>query len=215
MRGLQRVKPGRLDRAILGGRPQQRRGVSERTVTTMLVQLSAALDDAVEQGLLTRNVARLVERHKITAAEMQTWTREQVAAFRAQVRGHGLHACLFLTLCVLRRSEVLGLSWSSVDLDAGTVAVVAGRVALGSSTESATRSLRGLVGCCPECHAGVRTSGDRTPRCRSRRGARGRFGAPARVVERRVRAQRHDCGRTGDPTARRAAHRGEHHARRR
>lgn len=115
-------------------RPQQRRGVSERTVTTMLVQLSAALDDAVEQGLLTRNVARLVERPKVTTPEMQTWTREQAAAFRTHVRGHRLHACWLLTLCGLRRSEVLGLSWSSVDLDAGTVAVAvaAGRVAVGS-----------------------------------------------------------------------------------
>lgn len=113
-------------------RPQQRRGVSERTVTSMLVQLSAALDDAVQQGLLTRNVARLVERPKVAAPEMRTWTREQVAAFRAHVRGHRLYACWLLTLCGLRRSEVLGLSWSAVDVDAGTVSVVAGRVSVGS-----------------------------------------------------------------------------------
>ncbi|MFD4183562.1 tyrosine-type recombinase/integrase [Rhodococcus sp. NPDC058514] len=99
----------------------------------MLVQHSAALEDAVEQGLLTRNVARLVERPKVTAAEMQTWTREQVAAFRRHVRGDRLYACWLLSLCGLRRSEVLGMAWESIDLDAGTVAVVQGRVAVNSS----------------------------------------------------------------------------------
>ena len=39
-----------------------------------------------------------------------------------------LYACWLLTLAGWRRSEVLGLAWSAVDFDAGTVSVAQGRV---------------------------------------------------------------------------------------
>lgn len=81
---------------------------------------------------MTRNVARLVERPKVTAAEMHMWTPEQADAFRQHVRGQRLYACWLLTVCGLRRSEVLGLTRDAVDYDAGTVAIVQGRVAVDS-----------------------------------------------------------------------------------
>ncbi|MGW5438597.1 tyrosine-type recombinase/integrase [Nocardia asteroides] len=109
------------------------RGVSERTVTTMLIQLSAALDDAVAQGLVTRNVARLVKRPDVNDTEMNVWTRDQAAAFRAHVREHRLYALFLLSLCGMRRSEIMGLRWSRI---VGTTLTVArGRVAIGKDTE--------------------------------------------------------------------------------
>ncbi|MFD6677649.1 tyrosine-type recombinase/integrase [Rhodococcus zopfii] len=115
--------------------PQRRRGVSARTVTTMLVQLSAALDDAVEQGLLTRNVARLVDRPQVDPVEMKVWTVDQAETFRRHVRDHRLYACWLLTVQGLRRSEVMGLTWSAIDFEAGTVSIDQGRVAIGSRSE--------------------------------------------------------------------------------
>jgi integrase len=123
-------------------------GVSARTVVTMLVVLSSALDDAVAQGLVARNVARMVKRPKVTAAEMSTLTPQQAAQFRAHVRGDRLVACWLLTLAGLRRSEVLGLRWSDVDLDAATVSVAQGRVVVAGGTVTgdpkSTRSARTL-----------------------------------------------------------------------
>jgi integrase len=84
----------------------------------MLV-LSSALDDAMAQSLVARNVARLVKRPRVTAAEMSTWTPDQPATSRAHVADHRLGACWLLTLAGLRRSEVLGLRWADVDHDAG------------------------------------------------------------------------------------------------
>lgn len=63
--------------------PKMAGGVSARTIVTMLVVLSAALDDAMAQGLVARNVARLVKRPKIAAAEMATWMPDEAARFRA------------------------------------------------------------------------------------------------------------------------------------
>ena len=114
----------------------------------MLVVLSSALDDAMAQGLVARNVARLVKRPKVTAAEMSTWTPDQAATFRAHVADDRLAACWLLTLAGLRRSEVLGLLWADVDHDAGTITVAQGRVVVGGGTVTgapkSTRSARTL-----------------------------------------------------------------------
>lgn len=115
-------------------RPKVAGGTSARTVVTMLVVLSSALDDAMAQGLVARNVARLVKRPKVTAAEMATWSPEQAATFRAHVADDRLAGCWLLTLAGLRRSEVLGLRWADVDHDAGTITVAQGRVVVGGGT---------------------------------------------------------------------------------
>lgn len=109
-------------------RPRVPGSVSPRTVVTMLVVLSSALDDAMREGLVARNVARLVKRPTVEHHEMQSWTPEQAGQFRHHVRDNRLNACWLLTLAGLRRSEVLGLRWSDVDFDADTVSVAQGRV---------------------------------------------------------------------------------------
>ncbi len=113
--------------------PAEPRGVAARTVVTMLTQLSAALDDAQEQGLVTRNVARLVKRPDVAGTEMSVWTREQSAVFREHVREHRLYALFLLSLCGLRRSEVMGLRWSRIE--GSTLHVHRGRVAVGKVVE--------------------------------------------------------------------------------
>ncbi|MGF6885923.1 integrase [Nocardia sp. GAS34] len=125
-RGLYALAPG-------ASRPVEARGVAARTVTTMLIQLTAALDDAVKQGLVTRNVARLVKRPEFTDTEMQVWTREQSREFREHVREHRLFALFLLSLCGLRRSEIMGLRWSRIE--GNTLHVRRGRVAIGKDVE--------------------------------------------------------------------------------
>ncbi|MBY8858592.1 site-specific integrase [Nocardia sp. CA2R105] len=126
------VRPERGLYALAPGTPPpvEPQGVAAGTVTTMLIQLSAALDDAMEQGLVTRNVARLVKRPDIADTEMQVWTREQRREFREHVREHRLYALFLLSLCGLRRSEVMGLRWSRIE--GNTLHVRRGRVAIGT-----------------------------------------------------------------------------------
>ncbi len=114
----------------------ERSGVSARTVTTMLVQLSAALDAAMAEGLVARNVARLVERPKVTPTEMKAWTATEAGEFRAHVAGVREFALWLLTLAGLRRSEVLGLTWDRVDLEAGTLTVASSRVVVAGGTDT-------------------------------------------------------------------------------
>jgi integrase len=67
----------------------------------------------------------------------------EVGQFRESVRDHRLFACRLLSCHGLRRSEVLGLRWSAVDLDTGTLSVRRGRVAVGGEvSEGAPKSRR-------------------------------------------------------------------------
>ncbi|HYB36021.1 MAG TPA: site-specific integrase, partial [Mycobacterium sp.] len=69
--------------------------------------------------------------HRATA---KSWTLAEAETFRESVRDHRLFACWLLSMYGLRRSEVLGLRWSAVDLDTGTLSVRRGRVAVGAET---------------------------------------------------------------------------------
>jgi len=125
-------------------RPKVSSGVSNRTVCAMLTVLSQALATAMKRGLVARNVAQLVDRPAIDHREMSTWTPQQVERFREHVRSDRLYACWLLTLAGWRRSEVLGLAWSAVNFDAGTVSVAQGRVVVrgAGTTTGAPKSER-------------------------------------------------------------------------
>ena len=129
-------------------RPRVPGGVSARTVVTMLVVLSSALDDAMAQGLVARNVARLIKRpdHRRRDGDVDTGAAPRRSA--AHISSDRLAACWLLTLARLRRSEVLGLRWTDVDLDAGKITVAQGRVVVGGGTVTgapkSTRSARTL-----------------------------------------------------------------------
>lgn len=98
-------------------------GKSARTVVLTLTVLSQALDDAVREGILARNVAALVERPRQTKTQMKRWTEHEVKKFLTAASGHRLHAAWRLSLYGLRRGEVMGLRWSDVDLDERSVTV--------------------------------------------------------------------------------------------
>jgi integrase len=101
----------------------QRTGLSPRSVNLALTLLGSVLDDAMKQGTLSRNVAKLVERPSQSKHDMNTWTEGQAAAFLEAVTDHRLSVAWQLSLYGLRRGEVLGLRWSDVDLDAKTITI--------------------------------------------------------------------------------------------
>jgi len=100
-----------------------RQSLEPATVNRTLGVLQQAFDSALAQGIIGRNVVRLVERPSPNAYEMRTWTEHTAAAFLQSVSGHRLSAAWQLSLYGLRRSEVLGLRWSDLDLVAGTITI--------------------------------------------------------------------------------------------
>jgi site-specific recombinase XerC len=57
-----------------------------------LTLLGSVLEDAVRQGNLSRNVAKMVERPSQARHEMKTWTAEQAATFLEAVASDRLGA---------------------------------------------------------------------------------------------------------------------------
>ncbi|MFI8311718.1 site-specific integrase [Streptomyces californicus] len=80
--------------------------------------LRNALNRAVREELLTRNVAELVDMPKVTKKEAKPWNAREAITFLRSARAHRLYAaCVLVLVLGLRRSEVLGLRWQDIDFD--------------------------------------------------------------------------------------------------
>lgn len=93
-------------------------GIGARTVQYTHATLRAALEDALRDELIARNVARLVRVTRPHVRERQPLTVAQAKALLKSAEQDRLYA-LFVVLLVLgmRRSEALGLRWEDVDLE--------------------------------------------------------------------------------------------------
>jgi integrase len=99
-------------------------GDSIRKVQVMRSVLSAALSRAVREELVARNVARHVELPEWRRNTIRPWTADEAKRFMAASRTDPLHsAFVLLILYGLRRGEVLGLSWSDIDSETGTIRI--------------------------------------------------------------------------------------------
>jgi integrase len=100
------------------------KGLSPRTVQYARATLRRALGQALKWGLVTRNVATLVEPPKSRRAEVQPFSEEEARALLAAARGDRLEALYAVALTLgLRQGELLGLRWEDLDLDRGVLRV--------------------------------------------------------------------------------------------
>jgi integrase len=106
-----------------------------KTVLEIHLIVRAALADALRDDYVTRNVAlsaRVPRPPAIRTPEAQSWTAEQLQVFLRAAAGHRLFPAFWtLAMTGMRRSELLGLRWSDIDLDAGTLSINRGLVAVG------------------------------------------------------------------------------------
>jgi len=157
--------------AIIRSEAALGRPVSAATLRRIHATLRAALNAAVRARLLTSNPGRWPELPAAVRPRPQVWTPAlterwqqegwrpvvgvwtagQTAAFLAQVRDHRLYALFHLVaLRGLRRGEAAGLTWSDLDLRAGTLAVtgqlqqLGGRLVAGPPKSDAGRRVIAL-----------------------------------------------------------------------
>lgn len=99
------------------------RGLSARSVRHVHTVLRCALADLVPEAL-SRNPCDRVELPTVNAEAMRTWDAADVRAFLDHARDDRLYALWMLALATgARRGELCGLTWRSVDLEAGTVTI--------------------------------------------------------------------------------------------
>lgn len=102
---------------------------SRRSIQIFRTVLRAALADAVDAGELRRSPAARVGLPKQVAKPVRerdadAWTEAELDRFLTAIEPHRWFAPIRLCATYgLRRSEMLGLTWSAVDLDAGTIRI--------------------------------------------------------------------------------------------
>ena len=100
------------------------RVLSPRTLQFVHAVLRSALQHAVREELIGRNVVKLVSPPRSAPSEVTPLAPAVARQFLVVASDHWLVALwLVLITTGLRRGEVLGLAWSDVDLDAGTMRV--------------------------------------------------------------------------------------------
>jgi integrase len=93
-------------------------GLSPSSVKKLHIVLGSALQQAVRDELLTKNVARLVQVPVPKPAPVDPYTLEEARALLAAAKGHRLYAFWAVAIGLgLRRGEALALRWEDVDLD--------------------------------------------------------------------------------------------------
>jgi integrase len=86
--------------------------------------LRAALQDAVDEELLSRNVARLVQLRVTDERRVRSFSRDEALRFLQAAASHRLYALWAVALAMgLRRGEALGLAWTDVDLEESRLTV--------------------------------------------------------------------------------------------
>jgi len=90
---------------------------SPRTVRHHHMALHSALETAVKLGLISRNVADAVDPPKEHHTEMHTMNEDDVHKFLEIAKTTQYYALFYLALFTgMRRSELLALRWSDIDL---------------------------------------------------------------------------------------------------
>jgi site-specific recombinase XerC len=119
-------------------RKLEQRKLSHRAIVCTLGSVRQVLAYGISSGLLSVNVTASVKapRKQHSQAVVETrpkdepWPQEELLQFRAVADQDEWAACWRLTLCGLRRSEIMGMQWDCADLDHGEVKVEHGRVLL-------------------------------------------------------------------------------------
>lgn len=97
---------------------------SESTCRQIHAVLCLMLDGAMREGLVRRNVARSVDKPRVSRSDAIAYSSGQVARLLESSKDDRLSALLrFIAYTGTRRGEALAVRWSEVDLDKGTVRI--------------------------------------------------------------------------------------------
>lgn len=119
------------DTLLVNGRMDDGGGLSPTSVRRIHAMLRKALGDAQRWGQIEHNPVPSADPPALRIAQaarrraMTTWTSAELNTFLQLTAGHRLHpAWFFAATTGVRRSELLGLRWSDLDLAAGTARIL-------------------------------------------------------------------------------------------
>ena len=118
---LTKIKPEHIQRyyadMLANGRCNGKGALNPLTVRHHHMTLHNALKCAVKWGLLVRNPVDAIDAPRTTHTEMKVMSEEDLNRFLEVVKPTPYYSLFYLALFTgMRRSELLGLRWSDVDL---------------------------------------------------------------------------------------------------
>jgi len=125
---LTQVQPQHIQeyyaRSLAGGRVDGKGALSARSVLHIHRVLFQALNYAVRQGLLIRNVANLVNPPRAWKTKMKTLTPQEVSRLLNATQDTPYYPIIYTAVNTgLRQAELLGLRWRDLDLDLASLSV--------------------------------------------------------------------------------------------
>jgi len=147
---LEKLQPHILQKfyndKLKSGRRDGEGGLSTRVVRYFHAIIRQALEQAVKEGILPRNVADATNPPTIQHKPMRPLAEEELLKFFEAAKDDRYFAGYVLAATAgMRRGELCGLCWDCVDLEQGTVTVRRQLLVLkdGLSLEDTTKSKRG------------------------------------------------------------------------
>jgi len=124
---LQRLRPAQVHqwhRHLLRSGGAHGRPLSSRTVGHAHRVLHRGLERAIRLEIISRNVAHAVTPPKVDVIETAILSAEEMTDVLARLDGHPLYAIVAFALGTgIRRGELCGLAWNSLDLDGAAVRI--------------------------------------------------------------------------------------------
>ena len=140
---LKDVKPATVTAYLCylkeNGRSDGKGGLSKKTILDIKTVFSSAMNDAVNNDLISKNPVSKCKMPVFEAEiekEVEPYTMEQVKTLLDYAKSQNSHVYPFLALVMftaIRKGEAMGLQWSCVDLENGIITVKQSR----SGTKSA------------------------------------------------------------------------------
>ncbi|QSO50852.1 site-specific integrase [Alicyclobacillus curvatus] len=99
--------------------------ISPQSIGHLHRVLSQTLKNAVQWGLIAKNPAELAKPPRVGRHEFHVWTEDELSSFLIVAKERSRYYMVFLlgASTGLRFGEILGLKWSDVNLDTGTIQV--------------------------------------------------------------------------------------------
>lgn len=105
-------------------REQNGNGLSDSVIRSIHAHCRAALQKAVDEGLISKNPATKCKLPPKRYAEIKILLLEEMQKLLYQAQIEGFYEMFLLDLSTgLRRGELLGLKWDDIDFDEGTLSV--------------------------------------------------------------------------------------------
>lgn len=98
--------------------------ISPRTINHIMVMFGTSLTQAMKNGIIIKNIAKLAEKPKIEETEIEFFTFDEQKQFLSHTSSHRFgFAYEFCLATGLRQSELIGLRWEDYDEFRGTIRV--------------------------------------------------------------------------------------------